>query len=123
MLRREVAPALAKQVGDQQFGALPGGGTVLSSLAVTWCMQRASSETRFAAVLFMDIKAAFYTVLPEVSLGSLLQPHERVAMLAEWEFSDDEIEDFWQVSHRRHPLDAAVLSFGAVAQGRCGLAC
>ncbi len=79
--RKEVVPALAKQVGDQQFGPLPVGGTVFPSLAVTWCLQRAKTERRPVAILFLDLEAAFYSVLPEVTLGRLLSGQERVTVM------------------------------------------
>ena len=89
---------LASVAGDAQFGALPGRGTAQPSVAMGFVIQMAHAEKRTIGLLFTDVKSAFYTALPEVVLGALLQPCERSSLLTGLGFTPTEIADF-EASH------------------------
>ena len=71
-LRRAAVPALVKEAGGTQFGAVPGGGTDLPAVAVQLFLGGAVRRGRTVAAIFTDIKGAFYRILPEIALGPLL---------------------------------------------------
>ena len=89
-LRSVAAPALARHVGDSQQGAVSGGGTAAPALTVAFFIERARQSKGCAAVLFADLRTAFYTSLPELSLGVLLGDGERAASFAALGLTEEE---------------------------------
>ena len=79
-LRKAAAPALVAESGGTQCGAVPGGGTDLPSVAIQLFLDGAAQRGRTVAVLFTDIKGAFYQRLPEIALGPLTPAPERLEL-------------------------------------------
>ncbi len=52
-----------------KFGAVPRGGTDLPGVCIQMFLDGAARRGRTVAVLFADIRGAFYNVLPEIALG------------------------------------------------------
>ena len=63
-------------------------------MAVGLFLERARRARLPAAVLFADLKAAFYTAMPELTLGRLLLDADRAEALAHLGFTDDEVQRF-----------------------------
>ncbi len=93
-LRRETIPCLVKLCEGQQFGAIPGGGTAVPSLALFCAIRRAQALRRPLGALFLDLRAAFYMSLTEVSLGALLGTAAREELLVSIGFTTEEIAVF-----------------------------
>ncbi len=93
-LRRETIPCLVKLCEGQQFGAIPGGGTAVPSLALFCAIRRAQALRRPLGALFLDLRAAFYMSLTEVSLGALLGSAAREELLVSIGFTTEEITVF-----------------------------
>jgi hypothetical protein len=81
-LRKAAIPALVAESQGTQFGAIPGGGTDLPSVAIQMFLEGAARRGRSVAVLFTDIRGAFYRCLPEIALGPLLPEGERLDLFA-----------------------------------------
>ena len=79
-LRKVAVPALVAESMGAQYGAIPGGGTDLPSVAIQIFLDGAARRGRTVAVLFTDIKGAFYRCLPEIALGPLLPEGERLEL-------------------------------------------
>lgn len=73
-LRPPAAAAIADCPGPVQSGANRGGGTLFPAVAVQCFLRLAARLRRPAAVLFVDIKAAFYSILPQLALPDLEEP-------------------------------------------------
>ena len=80
MLRRRVQHTLPAVAGGRQAGGMKGGSTDALQLALALFLKQARSAGRSAAVLFTDIKAAFYSIFAEVSLGVLLPEETRTRL-------------------------------------------
>ena len=92
-LRAQAAPALAAEVDALQFGAVPGGGVEIPSAAVRFLTTYAAATSQPLALLFVDVKAAFYSCLVETVLGKLLTPAGRCAALSQIGFSGADCVD------------------------------
>ena len=79
-LRKAAVPALVAESGGAQFGAVPGGGTDLPAMAIQLILDGAARRGKTVAVLFTDIKGAFYNILPEIALGPLLAAPQRLEL-------------------------------------------
>ena len=69
-LRNAAVPALVAETQGAQFGAVPGGGTDLPSVAIQLFLDGAARRGKTVAVLFTDITGAFYRILPEIALAA-----------------------------------------------------
>ena len=74
-------PALAAQAGQLQQGAVAGGGIEYPSHAVRLHLSHAARRNRSATALFTDLKATFYSILPEIAVGATMSPSERGHLL------------------------------------------
>ena len=80
ILRNKLRPTMTKHVQGWQAGAVQGGGTVGPSHSIKLFFAMAKAEKRSAAVLFGDLKAAYYRVLPEMVVGKVLTAEARCAL-------------------------------------------
>jgi hypothetical protein len=80
VVRRQLAPLLPDLLGPFQCGAISGGGVEYPAHAARLFLRQARLNGRSAAVLFGDMRAAFYSVLPEVFLGPLLPLAQRTEL-------------------------------------------
>ena len=75
--RKQLVPALEQAGGDWQSGAVQGGGVetpyMLTHAFMEWLRARGCS----GAVLFTDVKAAFYTISCELAVGALMTAEQR----------------------------------------------
>ena len=71
MIRTELAPHFALQSFAQQLGPSSGGGTHFATQAVKLHMHKTSILKKCGAVVFADLKAAFYRTVLEYVLGGL----------------------------------------------------
>ena len=71
MIRTELAPHFALQSFAQQLGPSSGGGTHFATQALKLHMHKASILKKCGAVVFADLKAAFYRTVLEYVLGGL----------------------------------------------------
>ena len=71
MIRTELAPHFALQSFAQQLGPSTGGGTHFATQAVKLHMHKTSILKKCGAVVFADLKAAFYRTVLEYVLGGL----------------------------------------------------
>ena len=79
-LRKAAEPGLAAETQGAQFGAVPGGGTDLPAMAIQLFLDGAARRGKTVAVLFTDIKGAFYNVLPEIALGPLMDTVQQLQL-------------------------------------------
>ena len=82
VLRQQVASPFAQLVKEWQYGAVAGGGIEYPAHAVRLFLAQAHCMKFPAAIIFADLKAAFYRVWPEFALGPLLGTADREALLA-----------------------------------------
>jgi len=87
-LRTAAVPGLVAETLGAQFGAVPGGGTDLPAVAVQLFMDGAARRGKTVAVLFGDIKGAFYNILPEVALGPLMTDSQRTELFGQLGMSE-----------------------------------
>ena len=80
LLRKVLEPAMAAEVEGLQFGAVAGGGTVFPAHTARLFLAQARLAGLSSAILFADLKAAFYSAWPEVVLGHVLLPVQRQAI-------------------------------------------
>ena len=80
ILRNKLRPTMTKHVQGWQAGAVQGGGTIGPSHSIKLFFAMAKAEKRSAAVLFGDLKAACYRVLPEMVVGKVLTAEARCAL-------------------------------------------
>ena len=80
LLRKVLEPAMATEVEGLQFGAIAGGGTVFPVHTAKLFFAQARLAGLSSAILFGDLKAAFYSAWPEVVLGQVLLPEQRQAI-------------------------------------------
>ena len=67
---------LEAEAGDRQQGAVRAGGADFPHMvAIAW-MKQATKRRKSAAMIFTDIKAAFYSVATEVGLEPFLGSEE-----------------------------------------------
>ncbi len=68
-----MSPVLPAFAGDLQSGSVLGGGGVEGpAFVVRRHLQRGRALNVPIAVVFADVQAAFYSILPEVILGKAL---------------------------------------------------
>ena len=95
MIRTEVAPHFAFQSSAQQLGPSPGGGTHFPTQAVKLHMHNATILKKCSAVVFADLKAAFYRTVLEYVLGGLSDAasteklSRKLALLHSWHCSSE----------------------------------
>ena len=81
VLRQQAAGTLEAVAQDFQMGGIAAKGTDFPSFAVLAWLQQCARDKVLGAVLFVDIRAAFYATAPEVVLGAMLcQPARRTAL-------------------------------------------
>ncbi len=80
VLRSELRSALCAEVQAWQSGAIPGGSTEQPSHVASLFIRQARAAGHSAALLFTDVRAAFYSAWPELVVGPLLQPAQRQAI-------------------------------------------
>ena len=80
-LRTAVAEPFARAVEGWQAGAVTKGGTEVPAQTVQWWIGRAVLARRSAAVLFTDLRAAFYRAMSEQALGPLMPAARRREVL------------------------------------------
>ena len=88
VLRAAALPVLLKVTNGAQLGSIPGGGTSMPSAAVRAFIARGASRCTSVAVLFADLRAAFYSVLTEEVIGEVMTATTRAAALQHLGFSD-----------------------------------
>ena len=66
ILRNKLRPTMTQHVQGWQAGAVQGGGTAGPSHSIKLFFATAKAEKRSAAVLFGDLKAAYYRVVGKV---------------------------------------------------------
>ena len=71
MIRTELAPHFALQSSAQQLSPSSGGGTHFGTQAVKLHMHNATILKKCSAVIFADLKAAFYRTVLEYVPGGL----------------------------------------------------
>ena len=94
VLREATMPAVEVLAGDGQFGALSGRGTTPCSFTVSCLVQWALAVKKPLCLLFTDVRSAFYSGLPEVVLGCLLQDGPRQSLLLQLGLSEAAALDF-----------------------------
>ena len=77
--RSALAPLLKCQAGDEQQGAVQHGGTEFTAHTVRLFFRRARLSNKCAAVVFADLKSAFYSVLQEMAVGACMPAADRQA--------------------------------------------
>jgi hypothetical protein len=82
LFARIARSAIADELGPRQLGAIKNGGTVYPSMAVRTFLAQSRLTGVPSAVLFVDISAAFYSVLPETVLGELMTHPSNAAALS-----------------------------------------
>ena len=94
VLRVQLAPVLPAYAGDLQSGGVLGGGTEGPAFAVRLHLQRGRATKATVGVVFVDMKSAFYAIMPEAILGKLLTLPGREAAFAAIGMSTLELEEF-----------------------------
>ena len=80
-LRAAAVPWLEQSVGEAQVGAVRGRGIDFAIFEIRLFSELAKQQRRSAAVLFADLRKAFYSVLVESALGPLMLRSERARLL------------------------------------------
>ena len=70
VLRRSLVPFVEKYARSDQHGGVKGRGTEIASLTARVLMRRFSKIGKSVAVLFVDARSAFYSLLLEQVLGA-----------------------------------------------------
>ncbi len=87
-LRVATVPAHVAEWAGAQFGAVPKGGTDPPAVSTQGFFDGDARRGRTVAVLFADIKGAFYNVFPEIALGPLLATPQRFELLGKLGMSE-----------------------------------
>lgn len=90
--RGQLVRSLRAAAGPLQFGAVPKGGVELPGHAVRLFTAASSALKLSRAVLFTDIKPAFYTTMVEAAVGPLLSVEQRVRRLTGLGFTELEVK-------------------------------
>ncbi len=80
ILRAAATLALVAEASGFQFGAVPGGDMDFPAAGSQTLLDGAYRRRRAVAVIFMDVKGAFCSILPEVALGPLVGEEQRLAL-------------------------------------------
>lgn len=94
VIRWRFVSTLQAIAGQMQRGALPGGGMEFSAHIVRAFMASKTKEGRSSAAVFTDLKAAFYTAIPGVVLGKLMEGGARDVALEAVSMTVVERKDF-----------------------------
>ena len=98
VLRAAAVPWLPLSAGMSQTGAVRGGGTEFAimtrSLLSSWAQLRKLSS----AVIFVDIRKAFHSVLVEEVVGPVMRRSDRAKVMARLGWTQSE----------RHPFEATL---------------
>ncbi len=94
VLRETAVPVLRQVTNGAQMGSLPGGGTSLPAASVRAFFAWGTATHTSVAVLFADLRAAFYTVLTEEIVGQLMSEATRKAALWHLGFTEAQIAAF-----------------------------
>ena len=78
IVRTKIQHLLSEAAKGRQFRGIKGGST---SVVLSFFIEKMCKERKCAAVLFTDIKAAFYSVFAEIALGGLLPLDTREQLL------------------------------------------
>ncbi len=98
---------------------MPQGGTEYPAMGAKFLLAMQKAIGAPTALVFFDIRAAFYSILPEMALGPILRDEAKHAWLAELAFMPEEIQSFearftggasWKVSQGFDPTWAAALA-------------
>ena len=108
MCRGRLVDALGQAAGPLQFGAVRGGGIDAPGFAVRLFLADLAARKANGAVLFTDLKSAFYTVFKEAALGPLTSAAAREARLRQLGLTAVE------VMYLRHLVEAAPRRLHAV---------
>ena len=76
-IRTEALPALVATALPFQCGAVPQRGVPHTSHMARLFLQHARAQKQSAAILFVDIKGAFYAAWAELVVGPTLTPKDR----------------------------------------------
>ena len=87
--RKELAKVLKDTAGDLQSGSVPGGGTDFPAAAVRMFLRGRKLRCLPAALLFVDVRGAFYSILPELAIGALVGDEERRRLFRQLGPSDE----------------------------------
>ncbi len=77
-LRAEITPSLATLLRDWQYGSLAGGGTDHPSLIIRTFLAEGRCRGWSHAVIFTDVRAAFYRAWAEVAVGGTMPEADRL---------------------------------------------
>ena len=72
IVRTKIQHLLSEAAKGRQSGGIKGGSTSVPQIVLSFFIEKMRKERTCAAVLFTDIKAAFYSVFAEIALGGLL---------------------------------------------------
>ena len=72
IVRTNIQRFLPEAAQGRQSGGIKGGSTLVPRIVLSFLIEKMRKERKCAAVLFTDIKAAFYSVFAEIALGGLL---------------------------------------------------
>ena len=81
-IRSAAVHYLQKLVQGNKSGAIKGGGTELPMCIARLVLAHAARLKKSAALLFGDLRKAYYSALLELVLGAILTVAEREAVLA-----------------------------------------
>ena len=76
-----MAPILQATVEGQQSGAIKSGGTEFPRFITRLLLRHAALRRCSAALLFGDLRKAYYSVLVELATGPLFTPEDRQVVL------------------------------------------
>ena len=93
VLREEHRAVMSAEVAGWQDGAVRGGSTERPIHLVRFFLLNARAEGRSAAALFADLRAAFYSIWPEIAAGVLLSDEDRRDLLEAAGLTEQEVQD------------------------------
>jgi hypothetical protein len=94
VLRQGALPILARAARDRQFGAIPKGGIEPPRFVREAFLRMSKAMGLSAAVIFVDLRKAFYSVLLEQAVGPLYHQEARQQLLARLGMSSVDIGEF-----------------------------
>ena len=72
IVRTKIQHLLPEAAKGRQSGWIKGGSASVPQIVLSFFIEKMRKERKCVAVLFTDIKAAFYSVFAEIALGGLL---------------------------------------------------
>ena len=94
ILRKRLAAPLKAGAGDLQMGAVKGGSVDFLVHAARAWFARGRCLRKPVGLLFIDIRSAFYSCLPEIAVGRVLTSAVRSGVLGRLGFSGEEVRVF-----------------------------